>query len=633
MPSEIAPKKLQTNVQKGFDRFRNFRNARLLFLRSYVGQYYDRTSGEIGTEALNLIFNAIRVLIPNIVMSYPTHNVNSRWVVHREYARMLEMALSFQDQEIDIKDVYRRVIVDAVFTLGILKTGLAESDTIYALDEYDSVDAGSIYTEAVDFDNFVVDPASRDYMFRDAAYMGDRIYVPRSVLLDSGLYKNDLVERLPSIDEMTSEEFAHNLSQKRVKPGDDTNLRELVAVTELWVPEANAIVTVPGTNSVQFDDYLRIDDYYGPDTGPYTLLSLTPPVPGNPLPVPAVGVWYDLHVLANRMAKKIIDQAERQKSVMGYKRSAADDAQEALDAADGEAVAMDDPDGIRTYDFGGQQQTNEIHLAQLNNWFSTMAANPEALGGSRTDADSATEARILAQNASVHLRDMQDMVYQMSAAEARKRAWYLHTDPFIELPLVQRQRIPAEYQASPQGPVMVSPAREIEQQVFLTPEARSGDFLDFTFSVEPESMSRKDEQARYAEAMEFAVKILPAAMQAAMVAMQLGIPFSARTFIEKMARDRGIDWIDQVFLDPETQMQTAALMMRGPQAEGSQGVPGGAQQAGPSPQAQRALQALLQNGQPGQVMGGVPAEDTQDRQQAQAGANEVQRMLKGPTTY
>lgn len=623
MPAEVSPKKLQLSVQKGFDRFRNFRNARLMFLRNYVGQYYDKDHGEVGTEALNLIFNAIRILVPNIVMSFPKHRISSRYLSHKQYAEMLEMALGYHDKEIDIKDTYRRCIVDAIFTLGILKTGLAESDSVYAFDDYDQIDTGSIYTESVDFDNFVADPNSKDHLFRDAAYIGDRICVPRSALLDSGLYKNELVERLPAVGTEHTADRARDLSRRNINPGDDDSwLQEYVEVVELWVPQADALVTVPGAKDVIFDDYLRVDDYYGPDTGPYTFLALTPPVPGNPLPVPAVGIWNDLHTLSNRMAKKIIEQAERQKDVVGYKRSAADDAQEALDASDGEAIAMDDPDGLKVYSFGGQKQSNEVHLAQLQSWFNMMSANPEALSGQRFDADSATEARILANNANVHLADMKDLVYTMAAEEAKKRAWFLHTDPFINLPLVKRETVPAQYQMTPQGPVTVQPAQQVDAQIFLTPEARSGDFLDFTFEVWPESMGRKDSQSQFMEAMDFAVKILPAAMTAAQTAMMLGFPFSAKAFLIRMAKDRGIDWIEEVFYDPEFQLQMAMYQLRSPQSDESKGKAVGAAQ---SP---NALTQFMQNGQPGSVMGSAPSPIQQERQQQQAGANEGQRLLQ-----
>jgi len=640
MPSEMSPKQFQEYAQNGVKRLKNFRSARLMFLRNYTGQYYDRDHGRVGTEALNLTFNAIRTLVPQIVMSNPKHNVSSRYLANAEYADLLGLALTEHDKDIRIKDVYRRVVVDAIFTLGILKTGLAESDSVYAFDEYDQVDAGEIYTEAVDFDNFVCDPRSNDHLFRDAAFLGDRICIPRRQLLDSGLYQNGLVERLPSVD--SKRDQASNLSQRSLNTGEIYDLQDEVEIIELWVPSYNAIVTIPGCDSVKFDEFLRVDDYYGPDTGPYTLLALTPPVPGNPLPVPAVGVWHDLHVLANRMAKKIIDQAERQKDIVGYRRAAADDAQEALDAGDGEAVAMDDPDALRVHSFGGQQNSNEAHLYQLQGWFNMMAANPQAVGGQNMDAESATEAQILAQNANIGLEDMKDLVYDMSAIEAAKRAWYLHTDPFIEMPLTRRVTTPPQYGQGPNGPMIVEPGRVEDEQIYLTPEARRGDFLDFHFEVEPESMARKDARTRFQEAMDFAVKILPAVMQSAQTAAMLGLPFSPKQFLLRMAKDRGIDWLDEVFYDPEFQQQMMVQMMQAPQAEGSKGQAGPAQapqmpnamagggrgqrsqqQAGNDP-----LAALLQNGQPGQVAAN-PNIAARQRADAQRGANDAQSRLKG----
>lgn len=619
MPADLSPKKVQEAVHRGFDRFRNFRNARLMFLRNYTGQYYDQEAGEIGEEALNLIFYAIRTLVPNMVMNFPQHSVASNFLASREYGELLGMALSWHDKRTRIRDVYRRVIVDAIFTLGVLKTGLAESDSVYAFDEYDQIDPGEVYTEAVDFDNFVVDPASRDHLFRDAAWIGDRITIPRERLLESGLYNNELVEQLPQAGQnINDKEFAYQMSMRKIRQEDDFSMQDEVEVVELWVPSAQSIITVPGSKHTTFDDYLRVDDYYGPDEGPYTLLAMTPPVPGNPLPVPLVGVWNDLHTLGNRMARKIVNQAERQKDIVTYRRAAADDAQEMLDAGDGEAVASDDPDGVRVLSFGGQQSSNEVHLAQLHSWFNMMAANPQQMGGQRFDADSATEAKILAGNASVGLEDMKDLVYQMAADEARKRAWYFHTDPLIQVPLIRRVQLPAEFQMGPDGrPQMTAPPEMQEIQVFLTPEARRGDFLDFTFSVEPESMGRKDSNTRFQEAMEFAVKIMPSAMQVAQTAAMLGIPFSAKEFIVRMARDRGIDWMDQVFYDPEFQQQMMTRMMMGPDPAQSQGQ---AQQpnAGVGGGGANPLAAMLQNGQPGQVAK-TRSPETQDHRDAQMG--------------
>ena len=334
MPADISPKKVQDAVHTGAKRMHNFRKARLMFLRSYVGQYYDRESGAIGTEPLNMIFNAVRTLVPNIVMDNPTHRVHSRWLQHRDYAELVELALVQQDRQLGIANVYRQLIVDAIFTMGIMKTGLAASDSVMVLDEYNEIDTGEIFTEIVDFDNFVVDPNARKHLFADAAFMGDRLCVPRESLMESGLYNNELIEKLPSAGDSRDgkRDRASDLSKRKIH-SDDVYLQDEVEIYELWVPSAQAIVTVPADKGVAFDEYLRVDDYYGPKEGPYTLLSLTPPVPGNPMPVPMVGIWQDLHTLANRMASKIVDQAERQKDIIAYRPNAADDAAELMDAS------------------------------------------------------------------------------------------------------------------------------------------------------------------------------------------------------------------------------------------------------------------------------------------------------------
>lgn len=616
MYTEITPNKVQETVHRGFQRMANFRNARLMFIRNYVGQYYDRVTGEIGAEALNMIFNAVRVLLPTIVMDFPKHTVVTPYLQIKQYADLLGLALSQHDMKIDITNTYRRVIVDALFTLGVTKTGLAASPSVYAIDDEDDIDAGTVYTEAVDFDNFVVDPDSKEFMFKDARFMGDRITIPRRMLLESGLYKNDLVESLPRAGDERGYERAYSQSMKNINPEDNYDLEDDVEICEIWVPSANALITVPGSKDVKFDDYLRVADYYGVKEGPYSLLALTPPVPGNPLPVPMLSVWNDLHILGNRMVKKIVEQAERQKDVVTYKSSSADDAEEIKNAADGDMVRTDDPEAVKVVSLGGQQNSNEVHLAQLQGWFNQMAANPDQLGGSSVQAGSATAANILQSNASLGLEDIKDLVYKFAASEARKRAFYFHTDPLIQVPLTQRQQQPAQYAQGPAGPQMIQPPTMQQVQVVLTPEMRSGDFMDFVFNIEPESMGRRDSKTRYAQALDFAAKIIPSAAAAAQTMALLGIPFSAQAFIMRMAKDAGIDWMDEVFYDPNFQLQMAQQFAAGPQNPGKG-------EAAPT----NIMPQILQNGQPSAVNGPQLGPPQQQSQDAQQGANQAQRFL------
>ena len=624
---DIKPQKFQQTVQRGAERLEKFRAARVHFLKEYVGAWYDCSSGTVGSRPINLIHNAIRVLLPNLVMNFPKHTIETPYLAVRQYANLLGLALDQHDRKVNIRDIYRRCIVDAMFTLGICKTGLAQSDSVYVFDDemgQDTVDSGTVYTEAVDFDNFVVDPSSREHMFRDATFMGDRITLPRQMLLDSGLYNNDLIERLPRAGGKVQEGAAEDLSMKNIQKDANYDLQDEVTVYEIFVPAANSIVTIPGDKDVTFDDYLRVADYYGVKEGPYTLLSFSPPVPGNPLPVPQVGIWYDLHVLANRMAKKVVEQAERQKDIVTYKRASADDAESLKDAGDGEAVAVDDPDGVKTISFGGQQNSNVNHLASLEQWFNMMASNPNQVGGQNIEAKSATAANILQANSGVGLEDCKDALYIFAASEARKRAWYFHTDPLMNVPLTQRQLQPGGIQIGPAGVPWMAPPTMQDVQVILTPEQKAGNYIDFVFTIEPESMGRVDSKVRLQQEMSLCQQVLPAVMAAAQVGMSMGMPLNAQALLLRMARDMGIMWMDEVLYDPAFQQQMAMQMQMGMGAQGQNGPQKGQIPGQPNP---GLLNGVLQNGQPGQVQAPPPGPQVQQNQGAQQGAQESQRFV------
>src|SRR5882724_10891990 len=85
----VSPRDVQDAVSRGMKRLRLFRAARLLFITQYVGPYYDKRPGELGTAPLNLIFNAIRVLIPNIVMAFPKHTITTPYLAAKNYAELL----------------------------------------------------------------------------------------------------------------------------------------------------------------------------------------------------------------------------------------------------------------------------------------------------------------------------------------------------------------------------------------------------------------------------------------------------------------------------------------------------------------------------------------------------------------
>jgi hypothetical protein len=605
----FAARNIHEAAMDGFKRLRKFRAARLMFVQDYTGQYYNKTHGVVGDEPLNMAFTAIRALIPNLISRTPKTIVRTEFLQYRSYGELLALALNSLAKKIGLSSIVQRGLVDAIFTMGIFKVGLMTSNSLAFFGE-EIVDPGQLYVDTVDFDDLTFDPEAR--RLDQAAFIGEKIRIEREELLQSGLYDNAIVERLPSCSEYDSDKNSatRNLSGDTARKYSDS-LHDLVEALELWLPGPNALVTVPYKGGVT-DKFMREEEFNGPADGPYAFLTLTPPVPDNPIPVQLAGIWHDLHTMGNRIAKKTLDQAEAQKDVLGYQRQFADDAQEIVDAKNLDAVAMQEPNAAQMFSFGGQNPRNEQMVAQLLAWFDQFSGNTSLLGGTQVQTNVATVANIMQTNASAGILYMRDMAYDAVKHVLEKCAWYLHTDPLIRLPLIKRDSIPAQYNITPAGVQMIAPAQVQESQVFFTPDVRRGDFLDFAFDIEQDSMAPINWQFRLQQLEVLAVRIIPAAAAAAQICAQMGTPFSFQAFVTRTAKMMNLDWIDEIFQSPELVAQMAVMAQMGPQHTDTKGA------ASPA--------GVAQNG--GAVTAGVtPPQRTQERQQAQAGAAQGQAEL------
>ncbi|KKN55885.1 hypothetical protein LCGC14_0577760 [marine sediment metagenome] len=555
MADILMARKLSLAVKDGFDRNRRFARARAMFIREYVGKYYAQEFGLTGEEPINLIFNTLRAMVPNLVMQSGVNKVGTEITAHRDYASLLGLGLNKLDKLIEFKDTMRGGIVDAFFLMAIFKTGLATSGKLLNFGDV-LIDQGQIYSDVVDFDDFVFDPVCKDY--RNAAFIGDRNRVPRQLLLDDNEFNHDLVMQLPRSISTDAKKRVESMSRRGMSDSEMFELQDFVDVVELYVPDANALLTIPDPHQIILNDWLAARDYYGPKSGPYTIMALTQPVPGNPYPIAPVGIFYDLHKMANRMMVKLMNQADRQKDIAIADPAGADEAEDLRTASDGDIV-MGNPDTVKVVSFGGQNQKSEVMLERLQVWANYMSGNPDQVAGLASEADSATQASILQANSTVTIEDARGMVYDASANIAKKKAWFMHTDPFIDVPLSKRK-----------------PGGEYVQLV-LTPEQRRGDFLEYTFNIKARSMSRLDPAVRTKRIIEFATNVMPSVVNSAMVNSQMGIPTNVPGILTDIADELGIledvqDW----FEDPQFIQRMQLVQQLGPQPAGK------AQQAGPA---------------------------------------------------
>ena len=603
---------LQESAMNGFKRLRNFRRARRMFIEAYAGQYYSKDHGTLGEEPLNLAFTAIRALVPNLVTRNPKSIVGSDYLIYRSYGNLMALALDYMSKKLKLPLILQRGLIDAIFTLGIFKVGLMSTDSLAFFGD-EGVDPGQLFVDSVDFDNFTFDPIAKQ--MESASFLGERIRVERDEIMASGLFDNAIVEKLPSSAEvnLNDKHSVRNLSGGKWNERMMDRLHDSIELLELWLPGPNVLVTLPYKSSTS-GKFLREETFNGPADGPYEFLSLTPPVPDNPIPVQMAGVWHDLHTVGNQIVKKTLDQALAQKDVLAYSSIAADDAQDIVNARNMQSIRVDNPEGVKMLSFGGQNPKNEQMVAQILSWFDQFSGNTSMLAGTRVDTNVATVANILNQNTMTGITYMRDETYRATTGVLRKCAWYLYTDPLIELPLIRRETIPAEYETTEEGIRMVSPARVEETQEFLIPEERRGDFLDFAFSIEQDSMAPINWQFRLQQLEALVIRVIPAAAAAAQICAQMGTPFSFQRLVTRVAKMMNIEWIDEIFQDPNLIASMAVVAQQGPQPNASSGI--GSQAA------------VSQNKGP-TTPKTSPTPQRQQREDAQAGANQGQADLPG----
>jgi hypothetical protein len=599
-----AEQKMCRAVELGFQKLDNARKARYRFLAQYVGPFYAKN--KMGGEAedkkaapLNLMFNGVTTLVPNLVSNDPQVQVTTDMLPYRAYGSTFEKAVNHLVQKkIKLRRALRKVIIDSLFCAGIMKVGIGSSDQTLNLDGK-TWDIGQIYADRVDLDDFVYDPMARD---RDEwSFVGNRFRVPKEDLLESGQFDNAQIEKLCSrYKEGDFKNEVSNLSgDGRVMNEYNSDVREYVDLVEIFVPKEQAIITLPYGNYGGPQKILRAVEYDGPESGPFHMLGYAW-VPDNVLPVPPASIWYWLHVLGNRIARKLVKQAERAKRVLAYTPAAMEDARQILDADDGDSIEVEDVNQVKEVNYGGMTEETKEFMGWVETEFSKQAGNIDLLSGTNADAPTATQSEMLASNTNVRINDMQNIVYDFTADVCRDIGFLVHTDPLMDLTLCKRL------------------GTGVEMQVRYTPEMREGDFFDYTFKIKPYSMARQDPNVQLKRLMEFLSQGIPALTQAA---LQLGPAFKLENAIALVGRRMGIDELDELIDSQLLMQQLVAQMQTQPQPDGK--APGAKPQGdGGAPMGGVRPQQPNPNGY-GPVGGVMP--DTERKMAQQETAGELQQ--------
>ncbi|OHB56125.1 MAG: hypothetical protein A2Y07_01240 [Planctomycetes bacterium GWF2_50_10] len=462
--------KLREAVTYSRQKLQPFRDARINALRQYVGRHYS-DNGATDKVPVNLLELAINIYMQQLAARPPKVLATTPFFQLKPSALNLELATNAHIAKIKLANHLRLAVIDAMFALGIIKTGLTRSTPI----EIDGVmrDPGKAFAEVVHLDDWVHDVTARIY--EECQFAGNRYRIGYELAMElfSGSGRDELKpDEVTGLNE-TGDERAESISR-----GGDNNpatFKDTVELWDLWLPDEKLLVTMPVEGSGKA---LQILEWSGPENGPYHLLSFSP-VPGNVMPLPPVALWMDLHDLANRIFRKLGRQAERQKTLLGVRTSGQKDGDNVIRADDGEAITMDDPKNAQEYNYGGIRPESLAFLIQLKDMFAYFAGNLDSLGGLSPQADTLGQDQLLSANASKRVLVMQDRMIEFTTEIVTDIAGYIYDDPITPIPVIKAVK-----------------GADVQIQGSFEPEERVAPFNKYNFEIEPYSMQYQGPAAR-----------------------------------------------------------------------------------------------------------------------------------------
>lgn len=472
-------RRLRRAVRCSYDKLKPFREHRLAAIKQYVGNHYSE-NGTNTRVPLNLIEQAVSIYLRQLAARAPRALCTTRYPEIRPHAKLLEQAINRLIEEIQFEKTLKSAVVNAMFSVGIIKVGL---EPAYEA-EIDGVlhDIGQPYADNIDLDDFVYDTAARTW--EQVQFCGNGYKVPLEFAKQCDLFDPEVRAQLkPSYgggfeDETACEDKAENTGTGEKKESDDS-YEQCVELWDIYLPRENKMLTISKAQS-QLKP-LREIEWHGPECGPYILLGFSE-VPNNVMPLPPAALWQDMHELVNQLWRKLGRQALRQKTVTFVQKGQGEkDGTVVVNAEDGQAVGVDNPQNVREAKYGGPDNVNLAFALQAKDLFSSMAGNLEILGGLSPQSETLGQDNLLNANASKRISEMQDRTIQFAREVIRALAWYLWYDPLIELPLTKRVD-----------------GTDINVPVDFTPEDREGEYLDYNIDIQPYSMQDMTPSARLA---------------------------------------------------------------------------------------------------------------------------------------
>lgn len=531
MPALLSPRKLRDAVDASEKRLRPLRQARTQAIRHYA-----KGADAKQKTIINLVHRTARTQAAHLAAGNPKHDARTPRREYRPAALLQQLALDHLGEELNRQRISRELLKDGLFgPCMVARVGVRAGNELLTIDGR-QYDPGLPYVRRVSLDNLIYDPGAKHD--DEALFIGERypVFLEQALANPNFKGKEDRIRRLRKLSDGRlgdqKGQRADDLFHEGLSDRERFGLLEMVELMDIAVYDSGAtyIVTIAADPN-DAGDPLHVYQWQGPERGPFVKDQFDD-IPDQPFGVPPVEQAIAASTASNEVINRLLKQMARLKSIMAYQPTSRDEALQIARAEDGDTVKVNDVTAIKMLQMDGVTPGLQPFAGLLLQLWNEQTGNIQTLSGSAPQGvGSATEFAGVAAGAGVLIDDLRRVHERFETEISNRLAFFMRNDPLRRpLPLVHRL---------PGGELL---------EVQYTPEQREDEFGQITFKIKARSMTsdRTDPNLRQRRIVELVAGIA----QVAQVAAVTGGVIDFAGTVRVMAREFGIEELDEVIGDP-----------------------------------------------------------------------------------
>ncbi len=390
------------------------RRERVQSIRQFIGSNHVE-GGPVKKVPVNFLKLAVDIYVRQLAARSPRVLVSTLHPELKHVAANLSLAVNEIPEEIGLTKTLRRFVTEALFSIGILKCGIYTTQNILG------EDYGETFVDDITIDDWFCDMSAKRMDL--IQYCGNDYWPVYEEVMESNEISKSVKSRLFADEHTWVNELGEERAESISSTETATEYKKRIHMRDVWLPDERVMMTYAVTSKAHVRDF----KWEGPDNGPYHILGYTE-VPGNLLPLASVPTWRDLHELANALFRKLGNQGDGQKSVLGFSNADDEEIENFRKASDGDGIKYTGAPPV-PLTVGGVSQSTLAFYLQVRDLYSYFSGNLDSLGGLSAATETVGQDKLLSEAASAQMRDMAARTVDATKGLFTSLAWYEWNDP------------------------------------------------------------------------------------------------------------------------------------------------------------------------------------------------------------